>query len=90
MKGTVPRPRGPAPAANTATHATPARDQNRGLSPSADAAALTEPPIDPSNRITLAILEESSVARAKGYDPYNKSAPRQDPADVWYRKRKRD
>ena len=73
MKGTVPRPRGPAPAANTATRP-----------------EQTERPIDPSNRITLAILEESSVARAKGYDPYNKSASSPRPTDVWHRKRKRD
>ena len=87
MKGTVQRPRGPAPAAKSATH--PERAQTRRLATS-DLDALTEPPIDPSNQITLSILEESSVARAKGYDPYNKSASPDRPADVWHRKRKRD
>jgi hypothetical protein len=83
MKGSVPRPRWPAPAAKTAT--TPPKTSAVDLAP------LTEPPIDPSNQITtLAIVEESALARARGYDPYNKSAPGQRPTDAWHRKRKRD
>ena len=83
MKGNVPRPRWPAPAAKTAT--------THPKTAAADLAPLTEPPIDPSNQITtLAIVEESTLARARGYDPYNKSVPGQRPTDVWYRKRKRD
>jgi hypothetical protein len=77
----VPRPPWPAPAAKTATTHPKA----------SDLAPLTEPPIDPSNRITtLAIVEESALARARGYDPYNQSAPGPRPAGVWDRKRKRD
>ena len=82
MKGSVPRPHWPAPAAKTAT-------THRKTS-AADLKALAERPVDPSNQITLAVLEESSVVRAKGYDPYNKSAAGQRHAEVWHRKRKRD
>jgi hypothetical protein len=87
MKGTVQRPHWPAPAEKTATHSGPG-ETRRTASTALD--ALSEPRIDPSNQITLAILEESSVARTRGYDPYNKSAPAHPPADAWHRKRKRD
>ncbi len=87
MKGTVPRPLWPAPADKTATHSRPA---HTGGVNTADLGALTEPPIDASNQISLAVLEESSLTRVKGYDPYNKSAPGPRPADAWHRKRKRD
>ena len=83
MKGSVPRPQWPAPkAAKTATRseATQTRPDD-GI----------ESPIDRSNRITLAILEETSAAhRAKGYDPYNTSATVPRRPDVWKRKPKRD
>jgi hypothetical protein len=82
MKGSVSRPRRPAPAAKTAT--------THPKASAADLNALTEPAIDASNHITLAILEETSVARVRGYDPYNKSASGQPPPDAWHRKRKRD
>jgi len=77
MKGTVPRPEWPAPAAATATHSKPKKQE--------------EPPVDRSNRITLALLEEHSLnpEHAKGYDPYNAAASRH-PLDVWKRKPKRD
>ena len=87
MKGTVPRPQRPAPAAKTATHPRPG-ETRRTATTHLD--ALSEPRIDASNQITLAILEESSVARTRGYDPYNKAAPAPRPADLWHRKRKRD
>jgi hypothetical protein len=61
MKGTVPGPRWPAPAANATTDATPAEQE--------------ESPVDPTNRITLSLLEEHAQRRARGYDPYNASAP---------------
>jgi hypothetical protein len=84
MKGNVPRPRWPAPAAKTAT--------THPKTSTADLKALAEPRIDPSNQITtLAIVEESVLARTRGYDPYNKSVPGQRrPVDAWQRKRKRD
>lgn len=84
MKGTVQRPQWPAPAAKTATP--PAKDQTRQRSTT----ELEEPPIDPSNRITLAVLEEFSAAKAKGYDPYNATAAAHRPRYAWERKRKRD
>jgi hypothetical protein len=87
MKGTVQRPHWPAPAEKTATHSSPG-ETRRIASTALD--ALSEPRIDGSNQITLAILEESSVARTRGYDPYNKSAPAHRPVDAWHRKRKRD
>jgi len=49
-----------------------------------------EPAIDPSNRITLAVLEDYSASKSRGYDPYNASAAKHRPADVWKRKPKRD
>lgn len=85
MKGTVSRPPGPAPAETTATHSRPGEARRTTALDT-----LSEPRIDPANQITLAILEESSVARTRGYDPYNKSAPAPRPADAWHRKRKRD
>jgi len=88
MKGTVQRPHWPAPAEKTATHSRPGEARRTTASTALD--ALSESRIDPSNQITLAILEESSVARTRGYDPYNKSAPAHRPADAWHRKRKRD
>ncbi|MEJ0039407.1 MAG: hypothetical protein WDO68_25735 [Gammaproteobacteria bacterium] len=88
MKGNVLRPKWPAQAAKTATH--PAKDQTRRPTSTADFDARSEPPIDPSNQITLAVLEEFSAAKAKGYDPYNASAAAHRPVDAWQRKRKRD
>ena len=81
MKGIVRWPFWSAPAASSATRPKPL-------------ARTTEPPeerVDPSNRITLAVLEErfSSPESAKGYDPYNAAASRR-PVDVWRRKPKRD
>ena len=87
MKGSEPRPVWPVPAAKTATQ--PANDQTR--QPTAtDSDAHGERPIDPSNRINLAVLEEFQVAKSRGYDPYNASAAAHRPPDVWQRKRKRD
>jgi hypothetical protein len=72
MKGTVQRPPWPAPAAKTATRSETAHGPRTTAS---DLDELTsESPTDPSNQIGLAILEESSMARANGYDPYNKVA----------------
>ena len=87
MKGTVQRPGWPAPAAKSASHPDGAQTRRPATT---DLDELTDPPIDASNQITLSILEESSVARAKGYDPYNKSASPHRPADAGHRKRKRD
>jgi hypothetical protein len=87
MKGSVPRPPWPAPAAQAATR--PANDASR--QPTAtDLDAQTEPPIDSSNEITLAVLEEFSAAKARGYDPYNASAAAYRPTYNWQRQRKRD
>ena len=80
MKGTVRRPHWPAPADNTATHARRTHDLT----------TPEEPAIDESNRITLAVLEEFSAAKSRGYDPYNASAAAHRPIDVWKRKPKRD
>jgi hypothetical protein len=77
MKGTVPRPHWPAPAAETATHTT-----------SKDETQQEERPTNLSNRITLALLEEYSPEISKGYDPYNATAARR-PVDAWRRKPKR-
>jgi hypothetical protein len=52
-----------------------------------DLDAQAERPIDPSNQITLALLDEYAAPRTKGYDPYNATAA---PKDTWQRKRKRD
>lgn len=87
MKGSVPRPQWPAPLAKATTRAT--NDQTRRRT-ATHLDAHAEPPIDPTNQITLAVLEEFSVAKAKGYDPYNASAAAHRPPDVWQRKRKRD
>jgi hypothetical protein len=87
MKGSVPRPVWPAPVAKATTRPT----NNKNRQPIAtDFDAQTEPPIDRSNQITLAVLEEFSAAKARGYDPYNTSAAAHRPADAWQRKRKRD
>jgi hypothetical protein len=80
MKGTVRRSTWPAPAEKTATHPRRTYDQT----------TQDEPAIDQSNRITLAVLEEYSAAKSRGYDPYNASAAKHRPADVWKRKPKRD
>jgi len=78
MNGTVPRPRWPAPAAKTVTQSKPTRQQE-------------QPPVNSSNRITLAVLDEHSLCpeHAQGYDPYNASASRR-LVDAWRRKPKRD
>ena len=86
MKGSVPRPRWPAPAAKAVTH--PAKDQTRSLT-TINVDVQAEAPIDSFNEITLAVLEEFSAAKAKGYDPYNASAAAHRP-DARQRKRKRD
>jgi hypothetical protein len=80
MKGSVRRPPWPAPAAKTASQSGPAQQTER---------QEDDPPIDPKNRITLALLEEYSAEKSKGYDPYNASASRR-PVDAWQRKPKRD
>ena len=85
MKGSVLRLLWPAPAAKAATH--PAKDRTRPLTVNLDVQA--ERPVDSFNEITLAVLEEFSTAKAKGYDPYNASAAAHRP-DAWQRKRKRD
>jgi hypothetical protein len=84
MKGSVPRPPWPAPEAKTATRT----DATSSRSARPDDGS--EPSIDRSNRITLAVLEETSAAhRARGYDPYNTSVTVPRPTDVWKRKPKR-
>lgn len=88
MKGSVPRPPWPAPAAETATR--PANDQSRRRRTASDLDVQSEPPINSSNEITLSVLEEFSAAKARGYDPYNTSAAAHRPRDAWQRKRKRD
>jgi hypothetical protein len=86
MKGSVLRPVWPAPVAKATT-----RSANKKIRQTAtDNDAQSEPPIDRSNEITLAVLEEFSAAKTKGYDPYNASAAAHRPADIWQRKRKRD
>jgi hypothetical protein len=85
MKGSVPPP-SPAPTAKTPTPA-----DEKASRPGGRIEKGSEPPIDRSNRITLAVLEETSAAnRAKGYDPYNTSATVPLSPDVWKRKPKRD
>jgi hypothetical protein len=86
MKGSVLRLLWPAPAAKAATR--PAKDQTRPLTVNLDVQA--EAPIDSFNEITLAVLEEFSAAKAKGYDPYNATAAARAPTGPWQRKRKRD
>jgi hypothetical protein len=83
MKGSVRRPPWPAPAAKTASQSGPAKDSGQ------QTGGQDDPPIDPTNRITLALLEEYSAEKSKGYDPYNASASRR-PVDAWQRKPKRD
>jgi hypothetical protein len=87
MKGTVQRPHWPAPASKSATQ--PAREQKTRQTTTTDPASPAEAPIDPHNRITLAVLEEFSAGRWRGYDPYN-TPPRHRPRAAWDRKRKRD
>ena len=90
MKGSVLRLLWPAPAAaNAATQ--PGKDQTRRQTTTPDLDAQGERPLDPFNEITLAVLEEFSAVKARGYDPYNTSAAaRRLPADAGQRKRKRD
>lgn len=88
MKGTVPRPVWPAPVAKATTR--PTNNKIRQTTATNYYDAQSEPPIDRSNEITLAVLEEFSAAKTKGYDPYNASAAAHRPADIWQRKRKRD
>jgi hypothetical protein len=93
MKGIVQRPQWPAPAAKTATrpgHTNSTNDQSRPSNTATDLDETAAGPIDPFNRITLAVLEEYSAAKTKGYDPYNTSAAAHRPRTVWDRKRKRD
>jgi hypothetical protein len=90
MKGLVRRPPWPAPAAKTATHSGPSRASSGAPPrvPASDWSRHAEPPIDRTNGITLAVLEEYSAESSKGYDPYNASASRR-PVDVWKRKPRR-
>jgi hypothetical protein len=87
MKGTVMRPPGPA----TAATASASQKQTPGnTSTGKDGIVGEERPVSPSaNLITLAVLEEHSAQRARGYDPYNAGVS---PAAVeaWKQKRKRD
>jgi hypothetical protein len=72
MKGTVLRPQWPAPAVKSATQAKSSRESGResAIGPAnqstVDLGTQAEPPIDASNRITLAVLEEYSAAKSKG------------------------
>ena len=84
MKGTVRRPQWPAPADKTATHARRTHDLTTPEEPAIDDLAGA------SNRITLAVLEEYSAAKSRGYDPYNASGAAHRPIDAWKRKPKRD
>jgi len=88
MKGSVLRLLWPAPAAAKAA-TQPATDPTRQRSRT-DLDQPAEPRVDPFNEITLAVLEEFSAAKAKGYDPYNASAAARRPADSSQRRRKRD
>jgi hypothetical protein len=88
MKRSVLRLLWPAPAAAKAA-TQPGKDQTRQqTAPDLDAQA--EPPVDPFNAITLAVLEEFSAAKTRGYDPYNASAAARRPPDTGQRRRKRD
>ena len=84
MKGSVARPVWPAQAAKTATR--------RANDPTAteDLESTQDTLMDPFNRVTLAVLEEYSAAKVKGYDPYNATVAAHRPVDAWQRKRKRD
>jgi hypothetical protein len=89
MKGSVLRLLWPAPAATKAASQLPKDPTRRQTTPDLDAQG--ERPVDPFNEITLAVLEEFSAVKARGYDPYNTSAAaRRLPADGGQRKRKRD
>jgi hypothetical protein len=88
MKGSVLRLLWPAPAAEKAA-TRPATDQTRRHTVTTlDLQARAG--VDPFNEITLAVLEEFSAAKAKGYDPYNASAAARRPTDPAQRRRKRD
>ena len=87
MKGSLLRLLWPAAAAKTATR--PAQDATRRQTIT-NLELQAEQPIDPFNEITLAVLEEFSAAKAKGYDPYNASAAAHRHADTGQRKRKLD
>jgi hypothetical protein len=81
MKRTVLRPPGPGIAATTAhprTSRSTENDKLTGETPSGRAS---------DNRITLAVLEQHSGERGRGYDPYNASPS---PVDVqaWKRRQK--
>jgi hypothetical protein len=89
MKGSVRRPQWPAPAAKTASQSGTARQSGLTTNSSEQARRHEDRPVDPTNRITLALLEEYSAEKSKGYDPYNASASRR-PVDVWKRGPKRD
>ena len=88
MKGSVLRLLWPAPAAAKAA-TRPATDQTRRHTVT-NLELQGEPRVDPFNEITLAVLEEFSAAKAKGYDPYNASAAARRPAVPSQRRRKRD
>jgi len=88
MKGSVLRLLWPAPAAAKAA-TRPATDQT-GRHAVTNLDLQTERRVDPFNEITLAVLEEFSAAKAKGYDPYNTSAAARLPAGPTQRRRKRD
>jgi hypothetical protein len=81
MKGIVRWPLWPAPAARRKSRAA---TRLQGIK-------TKQPPVNPANGITLALLEEHPLApeSAKGYDPYNAGAARR-PVDAWLRKPKRD
>jgi hypothetical protein len=87
MKGSLLRLLWPAAAAKTATR--PAQEQTRRHTIK-NLDSQTGPPIDPFNEITLAVLEEFSAAKTKGYDPYNASAAAHRPVEAGQRRRKRD
>ena len=74
MKGTVPQAVWPAPAKN---------DSNT------PGAAAAKPKKDAISRITLALLDEYTVEKGRGYNPYDSPEVARK-ADVWRRKPKRD
>lgn len=80
MKRTVLRPPGPAIAATTAHPSGTDRSRSQKI-------AGEDRPAKPDNLITLAVVDQHSVERARGYDPYNASAS---PLDVkaWKRRQK--
>jgi hypothetical protein len=87
MKGSLLRLLWPAAAAKTATRPVQEHARRHTIK---NLESQAGQPIDPFNEITLAVLEEFSAAKAKGYDPYNASAAAHRPADTGQRKRKRD